>query len=102
MRIKAGKYTLALTMIAAGILMLINTLYGDGIFKDLWIYSPVVLIVFGLEIIALNLIFGHREGYRVEVSAGSIILIIFVIMIFMFGTNYVHVNEPFFDNFISL
>ncbi|MCX7709797.1 MAG: hypothetical protein N2484_08085 [Clostridia bacterium] len=95
MRIKAGKYTLALTMILCGLLMLVNTFYGQGIFKDLWLYSPAVLILFGLEIIFLNLIFGARESYKVEVSVGSIILVIFVIALFMVWMHGIDIWRPF-------
>lgn len=102
MRIKAGKYTLALTMILCGILMLISTVYGHGIFSSLWQYSPLVLIVFGLEIIVLNLIFGAKENYKVEVSVGCIILIIFLIAMFMVWTNRAQLNEHFINGFFEI
>ena len=99
MRIKAGKYTLALTMILSGILMLINTLYGHDLFQGLWMYSPIILILFGLEVIVLNLIYSHKENYTVYVSVGSIFLIIIVLMIFTYWTNKVEITgfEHFFD-----
>ena len=102
MRIRAGKYTLALTMVSCGVLMLINTVYGHGIFKNLWLYSPAVLILFGLEIIILNLVFGHRENYRVEVSVGSILLIIFVVAVFMMWTNSINFDSPYFRHIFDI
>jgi hypothetical protein len=101
MKIKAGKYTLAFTLIASGILMLINTTLGNKIFDNLLIYSPIVLVLFGLEIIILSWIYRKREDCRVEASFGSIILIILVIAFFMTWTNRVEIHDPFFDNFFS-
>lgn len=91
MRIKAGKYTLAFTMILSGILMMINTVNGHDLFKGLWMYSPVILVLFGLEIIILNLIYGRKGENKVEVSVGSIFLIIIVLIIFTLWTNKVEV-----------
>lgn len=101
MRIVAGKYTLAITMIICGTLMLINSLYGIA-FGDLWIYSPVILIMFGLEIVILNLVYMHCEDCRVEVSVGNVIFIIFVIAVFMMYTNKIETRDPFFNNFFSM
>ena len=89
MRIKAGKYTLAFTMILSGILMLINTVHGNDLFKGLWMYSPIILVLFGLEIIILNLIYGRHGENKVEVSVGSIFLIIIVLIVFTLWTNKV-------------
>ncbi len=99
MKIKAGSYTLAVTMIASGIMMLLNTLNGNDIFRNLWIYSPSVLILFGLEIIILNLAYMNKENYRVEVSSGSVVFIIVVIVIFMLGTSRTEIRNRMFDNF---
>lgn len=100
MKIKAGKFTLALTMIACGILMLLNAIYGSNTFRDLWMYSPVVLILFGLEIIIMNAIYMNDERYRVEVSVGSIILIIFLIALFMLATNKAIMHNWIFEQFL--
>jgi len=99
MKIKAGKYTLALTMIMAGILIIVNSFYGLNLFENSWIYGAAVLIMFGIEIILLSIIYSNKENYKVEVSVGSIILIIFVIIFFMAWTNKIEIRGPFFDNF---
>lgn len=94
MKIKAGRYTLALTMIACGVLMIMSIFYGRSAFGDLWTYSPGILILFGLEIIVLNLIFGARENYKVELSAGNIIVAIFVIVVFMIWNSGIDFYRP--------
>lgn len=102
MRIKAGKYTLAVTMIVCGVLMIVNAFYGNGVFSDAWIYSPAALVLLGLEILALNLVFGAREGYKVEISVGTIILTVFVIALFTLWTNRVEIDEILFDDFFKI
>jgi hypothetical protein len=94
MRIKAGKFTLAITMIASGILMLSNTMSGNPILRNVWLYSPVVLVLFGLEIIILNLIYMHKENYKVEVSGGSIVLIIIIIALLIMNYNQFGIHDP--------
>ena len=101
MKIKAGKFTLALTMIVSGVLMLVNIIYDSSMFMNLWMYSPVVLILLGLEIIILNVIYMNSERYKVEVSLGSIILIIFVIAVFMVATNRLNIHSWIFDQIFS-
>jgi len=97
MKIKAGKYTLALSMIAAGVLMLANAVSGSGLFADLWIYSPVVLIFFGLEILVLNLISLYITKCEVRVSVGSIFLIVLVVLIFTAYTATIEIDAPFLE-----
>ncbi|MDP4121404.1 MAG: hypothetical protein Q8876_10200 [Bacillota bacterium] len=99
MRIKAGKYTLALTMILAGVLIIINSFYGLNLFDNLWICGAAVLIMFGLEVIILSIIYSNKENYKVEVSTGSIILIILIFVFFTAWTNKIEIRGPFFDNF---
>lgn len=101
MKIKAGKFTLAFTLILCGILMLINSAYGNNMFQDLWMYSPAVLILFGLEIVVLSLIYWNKPEYKVTASFGSVILIIVVIALFMTWTNPVEFHDPFFDQFFN-
>ncbi len=99
MRVKAGKYTLALTMILAGILIVINSFYGLKLFENLWLYGAAVLIMFGLEIIILSVIYSNKQNYKVEVSIGSIILILLVFVFLTAWTNKIEINGPLFEDF---
>lgn len=103
MKIEVGKYTLGITMILCGILIFLDTIYSRHIFQDIWKYSPIVLVLFGLELIILNIIFGHKENYKVQVSVGSIFLIIIVLVIFTALTNKIEITSfNDFDNVIRI
>lgn len=102
MKVKAGRYTLGITMIAAGVLSLMNLYNGKDFMGDLWKYSPVVLILFGLEVILLNLIYSRKEDIKVEVSGGSLVLVLFVVAFFMVITNRLDIHQPFLQEFIRM
>jgi len=87
MKIKAGKYTLAVTFIAAGILMLANVINSEWTLSDFWIYSPIVFVLFGIEIITLTLFYSRKKGYSVYISLSSILLIIFMVVVLMVFSN---------------
>ncbi|MCX8129574.1 MAG: hypothetical protein N3I35_05660 [Clostridia bacterium] len=97
MRIKAGRYTLALVMVVCGLLIILNNIYDFSIVKNLWYIGGGALVLFGLEIITLNLIYAKREDVKIDVSVSSIFLVIFIILLFMAWTNQIHITGPFLD-----
>jgi hypothetical protein len=102
MRIKAGRYTLGLTMVLVGITTFLNSILGRDVLGHLWNYAPAVLILFGLEVIILNLIYSRRENIKVEISGGSLILMIFVIAFFMITTNRMDIQQPFIQGMVRM
>lgn len=102
MKVKAGRYTLGLTMIIAGVMMFLNSFNGRDVVGDLWKYGPVVLILFGLEVILLNLIYSGREDIKVEISGGSLVLMVFVVVFFMVITNRLDLHQQFIRELVRM
>lgn len=102
MRIKAGRYTLGLTMIAAGVITFLNSFFGKDILGDLWSYAPIVLVLFGLEVIILNLLYWRQENTKIEISGGSLVLMIFVVAFFMIMTNRLDIHQQFIQNLVRM
>ena len=102
MKVIAGKYTLVLTTFVGGCLLLLHWFFGIELTPDLWIYSPVVLVILGIEIMVLNRRYTNERNVKIEVSAGNVILIACEVAVFMIGTASIDINKPMLDNIFEL
>jgi hypothetical protein len=102
MRIKAGRYTLGLTMIAVGVITFLNSFLSRDILDEFWKYAPAVIVLFGLEVIVMNLVYWGKENIKVGISGISLILVIFVITFFMVTTNRLDIHQPLIQGLVRM
>lgn len=102
MKIIAGRYTLAITAIMCGVLLLANAIMKIEFYKNLWIYSPGILVILGMEILVLNLMSTIKGSVKVELGAGNIILITGVVAVFMIGTASLDISSTLIENLYEL
>lgn len=102
MKVIAGRFTLVLTTIVCGFLLLLYWFLGLQLVPDLWVYSPVLLVILGTEILFLNGRYGRSRNVKIEIGAGNIILIAVILALFMMGTAKINVGQPVLDNLLNL
>jgi hypothetical protein len=101
MRVIAGKYTLVLTTFVCGFLLLLNWFLGIDSISDLWMYSPYLLVILGIETIVLKR-FNYGQNLKIEIGMGNLILIACVVAGFMLGTASIDIDTPVIDNLSEL
>lgn len=102
MRVKAGGFTLGLTFIGCGVLLLLNIMnIGLGL-GNLWVYSPLLLALLGLEVVFLSLINGYRGGGKVEVSGGSVVFLVLIIIAIYAVTKSTDLQNIVLGDFIRI
>ena len=89
--IPAGRITLALTLIAIGVVVLIQNVAAINLSYYFRIFWPAVMVAFGLEIIWRQHQADSSSGtIRVRIDGAAVILLFLIVLVMAFG------NFPFF------
>ncbi len=92
-RIRVGAITLALGLIIIGSLWTLQNIFPMTWIPrmvDLW---PILLIIYGLEIIITKFMYEGKEGVVVSMDVGIIILLIFVFLV-LGGISFINTILP--------
>ncbi|MCT4542703.1 MAG: hypothetical protein N4A63_04095 [Vallitalea sp.] len=78
-RKKVGTITLAITLIALGVILLLNNFYFIDVFQILKVMSAVSIILIGIEFIFFDWFYRKSEdNIAIKISVSSIILLIII------------------------
>jgi len=89
--IPAGRITLALTLIAIGVVVLIQNVANINLAYYFRVFWPAVLVAFGLEIIWRQHQADASSGaVRVRIDGAAVVMLFLIILVMAFG------NFPFF------
>lgn len=101
---KVGKITLALSLIALGILLLVSNFIELDVMKLLSIYWPSVIIIFGMELIVSKFIVDRKEDNTkvgIDGISFTVLLVIVFISLFITGVNRIATNIEIFPDIIT-
>ena len=101
MKVTAGRYTLGITTVICGLAMLLNIFFDLELSRNLWLYSPVVVIMLGLEMLFLSRR-NSSGSIKIQLGAGNVILIASVIAILMVGTAKIEFDSRMLKNIYEL
>jgi len=78
---RIGTITLAITLISFGILLLLNNITDVKVLTVLSILWPLIIVIFGLEIVLSKFIFEKRDGETKAVIDGLSLTLLIIIVI---------------------
>lgn len=93
-KVKVGIITLALSLIIIGTLWTLENILPMSWISTAIKFWPVILIIFGLELIITKKIYDNRDGIIVTLDVGVIILLIFIVFI-MGGISFAREILPY-------
>jgi len=88
-KIKVGVITLAIGFIVIGILWTLDNIYPIPWISTAVNFWPVILVLFGLELIITKTLYEGRDGVSVTIDVGIILLLVFIILI-MGGISFIN------------
>lgn len=90
---KVGRITVAVTFIAVGFAFLIDQWTESRFFVTMLLWWPVVLILFGLEI----LLFYRRRGRKIDLGGLLLLILVVIVMAAIVGGQELGVSVSFKD-----
>ena len=93
-KVKVGIITLALSLIIIGTLWTLENLFLMAWIEKSIKFWPVILIIFGLELIITKKIYDNQDGVIVTLDAGVIILLILIVFV-MGGISFLREFLPY-------
>lgn len=94
---KVGINTLAIVLIIIGVLFLLDNFYTFDIWRIVSIIWPLIIIIFGLELIITKTILSKKEEEtRMAISGGSVILLIILVITLIIFSGIAKIDSDFF------
>lgn|SRR5690554_5893596 len=93
-KIRVGVITLALGLIIIGSLWTLQNIFPMAWIPrivDLW---PILLILYGLELIITKFRYEGKEGVLVSIDVGIILLLIFMVLV-LGGVSFINTLLPY-------
>lgn len=98
-KVKVGIITLAIGLIIIGSLWTLDNIYPMSWISKAVNFWPVILILFGIELIITKILYEGKEGVSVTIDLGIILLLIFIIFI-MGGISFINTVLPYWGIFL--